>query len=496
MKKTLLSLVVLAGAAIAAQAQTPLYTCEFGPKYNSAKVSAYNNSTFNVTYPETNGSTWVVKNYNNNNTGAGAGTWTYIKAGHKTTGNTATIVNQLAYPQKITKVVVTIDKILSINNKDVEETVSNVALLIGSSADITASTAASTVDFDAADFPASVVGSSATPYALTFDIPAADQAENMFYVFTMTFPAGLGSNGLVQVSKLEFYGESSKASAETEFPAAAYTAYLGETFDAPKATTASDGALTYSSSNPDVAEVDETTGAVTIKAVGTTNITATTAATDTYYEGQAQYTLTVALPPVTFEKATKMIDGKYILAHDGEVAYPGDESKTFYYLNALPATVDGNKIKTDRNNAFTFTKEADGWTIMDSYGRYLYFSGSYKSFNVSTTPSSGQYWDITLDAATGEAKIVNKARTDNTLNTIVWVVDGSYREFCAGAETATDLPTLYIEEDPAAIGAVAADNADVNAPIEYYNLQGMKVANPQGGVFIKRQGDKAVKVML
>lgn len=37
---------------------------------------------------------------------------------------------------------------------------------------------------------------------------------------------------------------------------------------------------------------------------------------------------------------------------------------------------------------------------------------------------------------------------------------------------------------------------DENAPIEYYNLQGVKVENPENGIFIKRQGSKATKVIL
>ena len=48
------------------------------------------------------------------------------------------------------------------------------------------------------------------------------------------------------------------------------------------------------------------------------------------------------------------------------------------------------------------------------------------------------------------------------------------------------------EDDPTAIEEVAADNAAV----EYYNLQGVKVANPENGLFIKKQGNKAVKVVL
>ena len=35
-----------------------------------------------------------------------------------------------------------------------------------------------------------------------------------------------------------------------------------------------------------------------------------------------------------------------------------------------------------------------------------------------------------------------------------------------------------------------------NAPIEYYNLQGVKVANPSNGIFIKVQGSKASKVLV
>ena len=44
--------------------------------------------------------------------------------------------------------------------------------------------------------------------------------------------------------------------------------------------------------------------------------------------------------------------------------------------------------------------------------------------------------------------------------------------------------------------AIEEVGADVNAPVEYYNLQGVKVANPSNGIFIKKQGNKATKVVL
>lgn len=37
---------------------------------------------------------------------------------------------------------------------------------------------------------------------------------------------------------------------------------------------------------------------------------------------------------------------------------------------------------------------------------------------------------------------------------------------------------------------------DANAPVEYYNLQGVKVANPEKGIYIKKQGSKSTKVIL
>ena len=45
---------------------------------------------------------------------------------------------------------------------------------------------------------------------------------------------------------------------------------------------------------------------------------------------------------------------------------------------------------------------------------------------------------------------------------------------------------------PSAIEIIEA----VDAPVEYYNLQGVKVANPSNGIFIKKQGAKATKVIL
>ena len=37
---------------------------------------------------------------------------------------------------------------------------------------------------------------------------------------------------------------------------------------------------------------------------------------------------------------------------------------------------------------------------------------------------------------------------------------------------------------------------DENAPVEYYNLQGVKIANPGPGLYIRVQGSKAEKILI
>lgn len=52
----------------------------------------------------------------------------------------------------------------------------------------------------------------------------------------------------------------------------------------------------------------------------------------------------------------------------------------------------------------------------------------------------------------------------------------------------------FHKEFLAGINNVAVDNA--NAPVQYFNLQGVEVANPENGIYIRRQGNKATKVLV
>ena len=48
---------------------------------------------------------------------------------------------------------------------------------------------------------------------------------------------------------------------------------------------------------------------------------------------------------------------------------------------------------------------------------------------------------------------------------------------------------------PSGIGDITSDMGN-DAPVEYYNLQGMRVDNPENGLYIRRQGTTVTKVLV
>ncbi|MDE6174636.1 MAG: hypothetical protein K2F88_03640 [Duncaniella sp.] len=51
-----------------------------------------------------------------------------------------------------------------------------------------------------------------------------------------------------------------------------------------------------------------------------------------------------------------------------------------------------------------------------------------------------------------------------------------------------------IKNDPSGIADIVLDNE--NAPVEFFNLQGVRVENPSNGLYIRRQGNKVSKVII
>ena len=53
--------------------------------------------------------------------------------------------------------------------------------------------------------------------------------------------------------------------------------------------------------------------------------------------------------------------------------------------------------------------------------------------------------------------------------------------------------SLLTEDYSTSVELVDSEN---NAPIEYFNMQGVKTENPTNGVYIKKQGSKITKVII
>ncbi len=294
------------------------------------------------------------------------------------------------------------------------------------------------------------------------------------------------------------------ADAGLSFPEGKYTATLGETFTAPTLTKATTAAVTYSSDAETVATVDPATGAVTLVGVGTARITATAEANNEYKAGEASYLLTVKAPVVapadavyfsemgedfTFETTDEFQAWK----HDSKYGLKGSA-----YKDGINATV-----------SYAISPVIDLTAISDAKFSFKQAFNQYKINNelieVANLP---QYAEIVVreQGATEWTKLA----TPTLPESFSWnFFDNEEISLAAYADKKIQLGYKYISTTECAgtwevkeivvtgtknTEGVADEIVDENAPAVYYNLQGVRVDNPENGLYIKVQGKKSSKV--
>lgn len=226
---------------------------------------------------------WSVSNFNNNNWN-----WTYIKCGSKNNASVAAIVNDVAYTETVTKVVVKIKTASSLDK------VNSVRLITAS--DKKCNNIVETIDGN--------FGSNSTFTGdLTFNV--TKPAKNLFYKFVIDIKKA--TNGIISISGVDYYISNS----ETSTPPTTTTTFginSGKTFTftngtlegftTPKATaTKSDDntdlskLIEYTSDAADIVAVDSKTGELTFTNTkfGKATITATLPKTDTYQTSTDSY---------------------------------------------------------------------------------------------------------------------------------------------------------------------------------------------------------------
>lgn len=136
---------------------------------------------------------------------------------------------------------------------------------------------------------------------------------------------------------------------------------------------------------------------------------------------------------------------------------------------------------TDPDNVMVELQETGLYST--TAGDYLYFNEGWYGAISGEAVEAGLKATLTYDETTNTSTIKFPGNSF-TLYT------ATTQKFYYGGQA----ESVLIYKGQAGVKSVAADNAD--APVVYYNLQGVEVANPEAGLYIRRQGTTATKVMI
>lgn len=317
-------------------------TALFGSSYNSKGVSDYTNVSFSST---NDGFTVDVVNANNNNNG-----WNFIKIGGNKAAYTGTITTKAAIDKAITKVVLTIDAITANNVTSITLKTSSNGSSWSDAGTFTKATGTKTV---------------------TLSSPTA----NLYYKIEAVCTKG-SSNGLLTISKVEYYVEKDESAPTLE--SIAINGDLsnklyeeGQELDFSGLTATG----TYSDSNTDDITDDVEWSFTPALAVGTTS-----------------YTVTATLGEIS---GNKVINGLTVTKH---VVTPGEYvinlNNTFYGISTGNNATEQSASKNDIMVVSGCKSNASTKTYYDA-GHIRYYADSYLHVSV---PSGFLITTITFTA--------------------------------------------------------------------------------------------------
>ena len=313
---------------------------------------------------------------------------------------------------------------------------------------------------------------------------------------------GFRSNsGAMYITKItityEIAGEEGKKSADLAFAENSFTVKMGDAFTAPVLTKATNADVVYSTSNAEVADVVASTGVVTITGVGTATITAKTAENDTYYAGEASYTINV-IPANTILYSP--------LGADFTLENPADIE---VWKQDATYGLKGTSYIGGKNNAaeaYAISPVIDLTSYKDVKLNFKTAANFFSSVDVVPTECTvvareeGATEWTKVGAATAPAKLGWDFIDNDEIDLAAY--NGKKMQFAYKyTSTATKSGTWEVKEimltgTNTGVGIVDAIEDDVNAPVRYFNLQGVEIANPTEGLFIRVQGKKATKVII
>ena len=425
MKKFLLSLAAIAMSCSAVSAADLLYDLQFGSSVNVDQKYYPKNSSYTATfdYTLTENAVFEVANFNNNNNG-----WAdFIKCGRKGNASVGSITSLFTIPDQVTSVVLGISKFNEagmVNGIYVERSLDNATWERIASA--------TESEYDAESM------------TLTIDLDAV--AEDAYYRIAIDCASAKG-NGVVWLSSVEIYGQAAisddRKPAGLSFNKPSFTIDSGlHTFTGAILSNPNNLEVTYTSSNPAVAEINE--NYIKINGVGTTIITAESEATEEFQAGKASYTLNVVAGATNI---SKMID----LA-------PAKGDKVFVTGDLTVVFVSGSYVYV---------------TDMLDYATLLYGSNDYAIGDVipsgweatNNTYNGLLEWSGSFPAASGKEDLIHydtvTSISEDDVNRVVWLKGIKFSESTPESKASVEITlddqstfTLYnqfgLEQMPAA----------------------------------------------
>ncbi len=184
---------------------------------------------------------------------------------------------------------------------------------------------------------------------------------------------------------------------------------------------------------------------------------------------------------------------------NGVMAYARFDEDTADYVNTscfiYSEVVDGNVVVKNFadfgfDNGVTFVVDNDKKTVTADNQLVLVYQG----YNLYLLPFSDQTGEPT--GGTVVNGTIGSNEYGSTLVLEPWGLATAPNGIALTYENInTEIALFYdLNDANSAIDNIAAD--DANAPVEYFNLQGVKVQNPENGLYIKRQGKTVEKVVI
>ena len=177
-----------------------------------------------------------------------------------------------------------------------------------------------------------------------------------------------------------------------------------------------------------------------------------------------------------------------------------DESKPTFLFMDHSGNLKFNAYSLGTNNYMTEAPEG-GIAINSDMTKLAVANDNYGNINIydvtwnGNTPSLKFNYEINVGHGQTNYAGVEQIMFDPADNLIIFSRQYGLMAFTMkipARKTTTFAPSAQIIETVGTTGVEIMTEDE--APVEYYNLQGIKVANPSNGVFIKKQGNKASKV--